>query len=240
MKPLFFISLIILFSACKKDKSSVPQLPSYKITAVTRIGRSINSTYKLSYDGNGRISQVVCEGPYAYTNTYSYKGDNIYIKGDVPKVENSHKDTITLSSFNLISTRKVTIQQSVYHASYNYDGSGKILSLTAQQGNYTFPAINYTISDGDITNTISQGITDTSTYYMDKVSVSGNLDDFYQLINNGSFYFRNKHLKKSLQSGNNKTDYSYAFDSDGKIISVISNYNFGAAPDTTNFTYTKQ
>ncbi|MEO9022738.1 MAG: hypothetical protein ABI237_05780 [Ginsengibacter sp.] len=47
-------------------------------------------------------------------------------------------------------------------------------------------------------------------------------------------------MKKSYQSGNNKTDYNYTFVSDGKIISVISNYNFGAPPGTINFAYTKQ
>ena len=240
MRSLFFISLIILFAACKKDNTPAPPAPSYKFATVTRVGNSINVAYTFSYDASGRISQIVCDGSNGFTKTFSYKGDTVFIKGDVPIAENSYMIAVSLNSFSLMSTRKVTIQQSVYNATYNYDGSGKILSLNAQQGSYIYPAITYTITNGDITNSTSQGVTDTTTYFTDKASVIGNLDDFYQLLNNGAFYFRNKHLKKSNQSGNNKTDYSYSFDSEGKITSVVSTYNFGAAPDTTNFTYIKQ
>lgn len=238
MRSLFFISLIILFAACKKDNTTAPMAPSYKIATVTRTGKSISINYTLTYDGNGRIYQIVSDEPGGFKRTFSYKEDTIYM--NVPNGPHASSATITLNSFKLMSTRKLIFQQSEYNATYNYDGSGQILSLNAREGSYTYPAITYTITNGDITNITSQGVTDTTTYFSDKASVIGNLDDIYQLLDFGAFYYRNKHLKKSNQSGNNKTDYSYSFDSEGKIISVITSYNFGAAPETTNFTYTKQ
>lgn len=241
MKLLFFISLIFLFAACKKEKTSSVSAPSYNITKVTRVGKSINLSYTLSYDSSGRIAKIICDGQDAFVKTFSYNGDTIFIKSDLPKVENSYMVTITLNSFNLMSTnRKVTNQQSVYNASYNYDGSGHLLSLNAQQNTYTYPVITYTTTNGDVTNTTSQGVTDTTTYFSDKASIIGNLDDLFQVIDYGAPYYRNKHLKKSYQSGKNRIDYSYSFDSEGKIISVVSNYNFGDNTDTTNITYTKR
>ena len=238
MRSLFFISLIILFAACKKDNTPAQTAPSYRIATVSEIGNSVNANYTFSYDDSGRISQIVSTGSDPFTKTFSYKGDTIYVT--IPEGAHASNATITLNSFKLMSTRNITFQQSVNDASYNYDASGQIVSWTAQAGNYTYPAITYTTTNGDITSTTSQGVSDTTTYFTDKTSVIGNIDDFYQLLTYGAFYYRNKHLKKSYESGSNRTDYSYSFDSEGKIISVVTSYNFGAEPYTTNFTYTKQ
>ena len=234
---LFIISLIIFFSACKKDKGSstpTPPVHSCKIATATRLSNSTKVTYTLSYDDSGRISQLVYDGQDAYTKKYSYKGNMIYI--DVAAGANSSTDTITLNSFKLISTHKETVPQAVYNISYNYDRSGILISSTSQQDNYPPSTITYNFINGDLTNTTSEGITDTTTYFSDKTSVIGNLDDFNQLISGGAFYYKNKNLKKSYHYGNMIFNYSYSFDSDGKIISVLSNY--GATSDTTNFTYT--
>lgn len=232
MKPLFFISLIILFSACKKDNTPASPVPSCKIATVTRLWKSTKMIYTLSYDDSGRISQVVCEGSDAFIKTFTYSGDTIFV--NVPEGVHASSAVITLNSFKFISTRKVTFNQSVSDAAYNYDANRQIISITAKQA----ATLTYTITNGDIINTTVKGISDTSTYFTDKASVPGNLDDFSQLINYGAFYHINKHLKKTYQSGSDKVDYSYSFDSDGKITSVIANY--GTDTDTFSFTYTCQ
>lgn len=234
MKPLFFISLVIFLSACKKDKEATPNIPSCKIATATQTDNSTTTTYNLTYDVLGRLAKVDCTGSDPFTKTFTYNGDSIFV--NVPEGPHASSAVITLNSFKLISTRKLSFQNSLYDASYNYDSNGQLISLAAIQGTYIFPIINYTNTNGDITNTTSQGITDTTSFYNDKTSVLGSLDDFGQLINYGAFYNRNKHLMKSYQNGTNRIDYSYTFDSKGNISSVISNYN--GTNYTTMFTYT--
>ncbi|MDQ6902230.1 MAG: hypothetical protein M3139_04345, partial [Bacteroidota bacterium] len=60
-------------------------------------------------------------------------------------------------------------------------------------------------------------------------------EQFYKFSSFGAYYSKNTHLKKGLGSDPYHFTYSYTFDSDGKITSVISKY--GQASDTMVYKY---
>jgi hypothetical protein len=235
MKLIAPVALIMLFFSCSKKESPMPPVipkTDCMISSANYASGTLNFTYTLTYNDGGKLSKLVYDGLSAYVKTFTYSGNMIYVNIDGI---NSATDTITLNNSGLITIHKETTQQSVYNTTFSYDPNGQILSSTTQQDNNPAVTTNYTFTNGDLTNTSSGTSKDTTVYSLDKPAVIGNLDDFNQLIYYGSSYYTNKHLKESFSSWPNHYNFTYAYDQDGKITSVVS--NDGTVSESFNFTY---
>lgn len=232
------IAAAMIASSCKKNKladSSTSAKKTCKIASATRTSGSSSATYLLSYDDSDRISTVNYNGPDAYTKHFTYNKKMIYVYTDAGV--NSSTDTITLNTEGFIASIKESVPNAVYNSVYTFDANGVLVNSSTQQDSYPSTTLNYSFSNGDLLYTSgSDGSKDTLTYYNDRLATIGDPDQFYQFSYFGAYYYKNKHLKKTLDAYPYHFTYAYSFDSDDKIVSVFSNY--GATADTLNFTYT--
>lgn len=232
------VMFILFASGCKKDNttnSPTPPVKACKITSATRKSGSSSVTYTLSYDDSGRVSTVAYNGSDAYTKHFSYDGKKIYVYTEAGV--NSSTDTIMLNSAGSITNIKETVPNAVYNSVYTYDANGVLIHSSTQQDSYPPVTLDYTFNNGDLLYLAgSDGSKDTLSFYSDKPVVIGEPEQFHQLSYFGACYYKNKHLQKTLDSDPYHFTFSYNFDSDGKITSVISNY--GATADTLSYTYT--
>ena len=235
MKLIAPVVLVVLFLSCSKKDSLIarPPVPDCRIVSAHYTGGQLEFTYNLSYDSNGRLSKLTYDGPTAFTKTFSYSGNFIYI--NMVAIDYSATDTIALNTAGLIATHKETTKDTVYNTVFSYDANGQVISSTTQKNNIAPVTTYYTFTNGDLTNTLSGNLKDTTTYAPDKPAVKGNLDDFNQLIYYGSFYYKNKHLKDSFSSWPYHYNFTYTYDEDGKITSVVSNN--GTISESFSFTY---
>ena len=236
MKPGVTLILIILLFSCSKKESGmqtiVPPKTNCLIASANYSGGALNFTYTLTYNDDGKISKLVYDGVSAYVKTFTYSGNMIYINLNGVY---SATDTITLNSAGMMVTHKETTDTAVYNTTFTYDANGQVISSTTQQNNLPAVTTNYTFTNGDLTNTSVGGMKDTTVYSLDKPAVIGNLDDFDQLIYYGASYYSNKHLKQSFSSWPYYYTFTYTYDQDGKITSVVS--NDGTALESFNFNY---
>jgi YD repeat-containing protein len=236
MRVRFLIFLIPFFFSCSKKESNMPLVTPQKtncsIASANYTGGALNFTYTITYNDDGKISKLVYDGVSAYVKTFTYSGNMIYINLNGI---NSATDTISLNSAGLMVTHKETTDSSVYNTTFTYDANGQVVSSTTQQDNLPPVTTNYTFTNGDLTNTSVGGMKDTTVYSLDKPAVIGNLDDFDQLIYYGASYYTNKHLKQSFSSWPYHYTFSYSYDQDGKITSVVS--NDGTAIEAFTFNY---
>jgi YD repeat-containing protein len=211
----------------------VPPKTDCRIASANYSGGALNFTYTLFYTDDGKISKLVYDGVSAYVKTFTYSGNMIYINLNGI---HSATDTISLNSAGLMVTHKETTDTSVYNTSFAYDANGQVVSSTTLQDNLPPVTTNYVFMNGDLTNASVGRMKDTTVYSSDKPAVIGNLDDFDQLIYYGASYYTNKHLKQSFSSWPYHYTFTYTYDEDGKITSVVS--NDGTAIETFNFNYT--
>jgi hypothetical protein len=231
--PVF---LMLLFFSCSKKENNMPPIVPPKtdcrIATASYSGGSLNFTYTLTYNDDGKLSKLVYDGLSAYVKTFSYSGNMIYI--NINGI-NSGTDTITLNSAGFMIAHKETTDTAVYNTTFAYDANGQVISSSTQQDNLPPITTNYTFTNGDLTNTSAGGMKDTTVYSVDKPAVIGNLDDFDQLIYYGSSYYTNKHLKQSFSSWPYHYTFTYTYDDEGKIMSVVA--NDGTANESFIFTY---
>jgi hypothetical protein len=235
MKRIVPVVFLVCFLSCSKKDSQVPAPPksNCRISSAYYSGGQLSFTYTLSYNADGKISKLTYDGPSAYTKTFAYSGNSIYI--NFAGVSISATDTITLNSMGRITTHKETVNDTVYNTSFAYGASGQVTSSTSQFAGQAPITTNYVFTNGDLTNAGPGNIRDTTTYLLDRPAVIGNLDDFNQLIYYGSSYYTNAHLKKSYSSWPFHYDYTYTYDDEGKITSVVS--NDGTVSESFTFTY---
>jgi YD repeat-containing protein len=216
--------LILIFFSCSKKESNaplvIPSKTNCRIASANYSGGALNFTYTLTYNDDGKLSKLVYDGVSAYVKSFTYSGNMIYIN---LKGIHSSTDTITLNSAGLMIAHKETTDTSVYNTGFAYDANGQVVSSTTQQDNFSPVTTHYTFTNGDLTNTSVSGMKDTTVYSLDEPAVIGNLDDFDQLIYYGAAYYTNKHLKQSFSSWPYHYTFTYSYDEDGKITSVVSN-----------------
>jgi YD repeat-containing protein len=236
MKPGVILVLIFVLFSCSKKENNMPAVVQPKtkcqIASANYTGGALNFTYTLTYNDDGKISKLVYDGLNAYVKTFTYSGNMIYISLNGV---HSATDTIMLNSAGLMATHKETTDSSVYNTTFTYDANGQVVSSTTKQDNLLPVTTNYTFTNGDLTNTSVGGMKDTTVYSLDKLAVVGNLDDFDQLIYYGASYYTNKHLKQSFSAWPLHDTFTYNYDTDGKITSVVA--NDGTGLESFNFNY---
>ncbi len=249
-----FCSIIILLYACKKNETSrVPVTPPVVIDTIPVVTDTIAATCRIdtlaaenglafnlstiTYNASGKLSKVAVSSlAVSFARYYTYNESFIYIYTDMGM--NSYTDTVTLNSMGLVSNVKQ--QQSGYgviRVSYTYDADSLLTSSVIQQEGISPTTTTYTYINGDLTYRQDSGVRpDTLSYYTDKLTSIGDLNNFNQLYSWGAYYDKSKHLLKSEKSGNYiNNNYSYTFDTDGKITSnIIDN---GSHIVTTNIKY---
>ncbi|HMH23847.1 MAG TPA: DUF4595 domain-containing protein [Puia sp.] len=192
--------------------------------------------FALTYGSDDKLSKVIAstDGITSLTKTYTYSGKKIYIATDVGA--NSSTDTVTLNDAGMVALDKLTTNISVFITTYSYNSNGELQSVVTQQDNYPPSTTVYTFLNGDAVKLVTGTDTDVLGYDLNKLSVLGDLNDFHQLYYLGAFYLKNKHLVTSSKDDPNSVTYSYTYDSDGKITSVI--YVNGSITTTRTYTYT--
>ena len=165
---IFAFSLLILFSACKKDDPiQIPEAVSKKLTGFTYENNQY-APETIEYDAQGRVSRYV--GSEDIT-TFTYLGNEV-----------------TISEWRLTENREVFNFKGQLNAKGNiYKGSGtaKYIAGTTNQEDYTFEydANEYMIRE---TRNINQGA---SSYVFDYTYNSdGNLSE-YKVYYNGDYSY---------------------------------------------------
>jgi hypothetical protein len=224
----------LLFSCSKKSSTPVKPVQVCQIVSASQIQNSNQTDFTFTYNSDGKISTEVVSGPYGYTKTFTYKDKNIYIA--TAAGVNSSTDTVTLNDAGMVILDKEVTNNAVYKITYSYNAAGELQTYTEQQDNYPPVSAVYTFSNGDATQIVSGQLTDTVGFDMNKLSTSGDITRFSQLLSfGGALYLNNKHLVISTKDGVNNIKYNYSFDSDGKITSV--NTVNGNSTSTINYTY---
>ena len=166
--------------------------------------------------------------------THTYSGNQIFITTDGNPAS---YDTTTLNNFGFVhsstSTRTCSFCQLIF---YTLD---TVLSYTV----FISPLLTspdtarYHFTDGDLTSYFSGGTTFTYTYYHDKSGQAADLSNYDQMVPQGALAYRNKHLTKSFSSNSFSQEYSYTFDTSGKILSITNHYMNSQSSGTITYYY---
>jgi hypothetical protein len=223
LKPILIgISLTTLFSCTKNGQPMAPKqvVNNCKIVAAyTVFDGDTTGNFTYTYNTEGKLSGSTFNGSTPYTATYSYSGNTIY--RSISAGINSSVDTITLNNAGLILADKEVNGLGVHLITCTYDAGNELQTYSDQQD--TFPPVvtTYSFMLGDAV-TINNGISLKSiTYDIDRPAVSGNLEQFTQLLNLGAMYSKSQHLPTLIQAtGNPDLSFSYVYTSNGNIASL--------------------
>ena len=232
LTPFCCVVLMILLtqlSACSK-KSSSTAASSCKLTGINAMSGNALETCTIAYNSDGKVSSIVESSPGStLTMTYTYSGNVIkmtasgYTNGDVVTdsvVVNS--DGLMLSDFerNMFDTSLTT---------YTYAGT-EVASSIFQQGGQAPSATTFTFINGDLTGT---GASDAFTYN-DKPSAPGDYLQIEQLLGFAAPYIKTAHQCTSYTSSGATSNFTYAYDSTGKITQMVMT---GAQNAIFNYSY---
>lgn len=220
---IIFIAALLIIGGCKKDNDEkTVQKPRCRMSKlVTANGKEINITYNA--DGryqkvdNGEVNQILTSvyGSSSIVVTYTDKSTS--------KV--SGKSTILLNSVGMAYGNKNESYNSsgaVTHTINNvYEYNGTQLAKIISSNSTSTAATTYNWADGNLISSTSTSGVEISEYYTDKPIQQGDAPSVIYLTGGVdiSLIIKNKNLTKS--SGNN--EYSYTFDSEGKINSLSRN-----------------
>lgn len=242
MKRFLFITTLFALAStgCKKD-SSEPALP---LCRIVKIDGPSAFEYVLSHDVNGRLQSVVYSG--GSTTNFTYNGNTITA---LTTGNNGYyqKSIYSINSNGLVSheKREYDATGSVWQTR-DYEYNGKQVTkqtLTKSAGNNSVR--NFTWTNGNLITENIQGATFSQKieyeYYTGKLYQQGD-SQHWGLTVNGAETIQPKNLLKKRTSTyieNNIPQVevvalSYAFDGDGKIISMTE------TEGTNNRTYNYQ
>ncbi|WP_018630988.1 hypothetical protein [Niabella aurantiaca] len=232
---------IFSFTGCKKDDSG--NKPDCRIIKITE---PLSNTEVFSYDAKGRIL-TVDYGSWA--TSFRYVGDSIIKEG-------TWKSVYALNSNGLLAFERREYNNSGTQwekRTYEYDGTKlKRSTVNKYSGNNIR---TYTWSNGNmITEQIQGADYSQSTSYEYDTGKPYSPGDYFSwdLLENGVETIRNKNLVKkrtSIYIDNNPgsstpgvpeteiSNYNYAFDSNGKIISMTVTDQNNSNPSTYTYEY---
>lgn len=208
---------ITVVAACSKKGSSNSQ-NHCKISAVTdsAIGQS-SVAYYFNYNDNGQVATIVqSEGKMIKAFTYA---NNLVVVKTTAAGALQSTDSILLNSGGLMTSRVSTDGTNRKVQTFSYSANGQIQTMTSQYNTNTPAVTAYQITNGDVTGS-SDG--SSYSYYTDKPYAAGDYFQISQMLNYGAYFIKNAHLLKSVQSGTTVANFTYTFDANGKITSLIS------------------
>ncbi len=222
-------------TSCKKNEDDSPVC---RITSMNTIDGSSVSVISIVYDNDGRISTVTTTGSSAGSKVFTYSGNSINIteKTSSGVLENTYAIT-TNGNQNVTSViTKNNLGVTTETGLFEYDGNGKLSRATFQYGSGTPYVTNTQFVNGDLSLATSTGSVSTYSYYTDKAYADGDIFKIQQLISYGALYIVNAHLVKSITSDSDITNFSYDYDSDGKIIKATSTSGSDLTSNTYSYT----
>jgi hypothetical protein len=226
--------------SCKKNDSKNNATCKMTSAVITPADSSNASTYNFTYNNDNKLSSIVVTGDNAFSKTFSYSGNTIKttVKDGTGVV--TGLEEIVLNNLNKISsittedaTGAIKSVQTFY-----FDANGNAQKAIIVYASGTSDTSDFTFVDGNllsIKEPNSSAVT-TLSYYTDKSWASGDYLNFYQFSGYGSYYFINKNSVKSLSFGAYSNDFTYEYDSAGRITKV-SMKNNGILVASYSYTY---
>ena len=220
MKQFIYFALCAttFFAACEKDNTTTTDTPitakSCKVTTV----EAGDERQKISYDSNNRINIV--EVSYIHNN---YVDRNIVYTYTSDKIKRSDYD-----SFFLLNSQGYPLQTTPNfypHYDYEYNADGyltKMIKTTRSFSTFIVVPTTYTYANGNRISETTNTITTNYEYYTDKSN-----DLLPTLIRDAGnlaiqFGKNNKNLlKKSTTNGVTDFQYTYNYNSDGLVSTLI-------------------
>lgn len=231
MKSLVVLAALFLVAVgCKKDKENRPECRITSMTSPT------GEDYVFTYNAEGKLVSVSMDG--TSTINFTYNGNSVtslYVSGSY-----YNKTTYTINSNGQVTHSRTEYNTAGTHwAESVFEYTGAQVSKETRTKNDGFTSIRtYQWNNGNL-QTVSFSNNNNSwqkiayEYYTDNPYQSGDILDWDRLMS-GVEIFRSKNLLKKYTStyqDNTTTppipetetiNYSYAFDRDGKIVSMTS------------------
>jgi hypothetical protein len=232
---LYCAALLILLTqlpACSKKSSSSPSTAanSCKLTGINGVSGNALETCSITYNSDGKISTIVQSSPGSTLKmTYTYSGNVIlmtssgYINGDVVT------DSVVVNSDGLMLS---DLTRNIFDTSlttYTYAGT-EVASSIFREAGQTPSATTYTFTNGDLTGS---GPADIITYN-DKSSAPGDYLQIEQLLAYAAPFIKTAHQCTSYTSNGVTSNFTYAYDSAGKITQLVMTGSLNA---TFNYSY---
>jgi len=213
--PLFIIAFGCFISSCKKQSTSSAQC---RITDI-KINDKYNSEIKLEYNADKKLS-IVTYTPLYGRRILTYKDNFIFVMVVDSNWQVNALDTVSLNSEGLINSiwfSNYPSSSSPAYDSFFYDSKGEVIQYVDGSPGWRYPT-NYGWDNGDMISDSREPGT-VPEYYADKKAADGDYLRISDFIDWGLPIYKCNHLYK----GGKSYAYSYAFDSDGKIISLLNN-----------------
>jgi YD repeat-containing protein len=216
---LFLSTLVLSFTACKKDETTPNTNNNNTGTPTCRVKTSLLNDGTLTtyyYDAQGRVTKYTeNDGTDSSETTYTYLGNKVTMDDGSGSEQYAY-----LNSFGLADSliyRFPPLLDVINIVKYNssglpieYAASGTVFGTEIQQV-ITMEYVNGNISKMTSNDGKTETITD-YTYFMDKVN---KLKSFEQAT---QFMYDNVNMVKSMISDDNTSlNYVYEFDSEGKV-----------------------
>jgi YD repeat-containing protein len=225
---------ILILVSCSKNSNTAPVIPvnNCKIIAASIVSGTTTANYTFAYNSDGKLSGSVYAGAYGDTITYTYNGNTIY--RSVAAGAHPSLDTISVNNAGFMLQDKDVVAPNIYMTNYVYDVNQELKTITQQENSYPPISVSFTFTNGDNTQTTQGSFVDTLVYDTNKPAVTGNLDQFNQLLAIGAMYIKNAHLIVSESHGTTTT-YSYTYTTEGNISTI--KMTTGNNSSTISYTY---
>lgn len=224
LKKILILFVVFLAFSCSKDEVSNP---NYKLSKIITDGLQI----KIKYRNDNRIESFINDVNDSST-VFTYF-ENTTISTSYTNGEFSSRTTITNNSDGLATEMLYEYGNNLFYKNvYQYNGT-EVSQQSYTSSTITTPQItNYIWSNGNLIQIGNSYLT----YYEDKTSQVGEYLHIFQLLG-GFEYIKSKNSIKSISQNNQSQNFSYTYDSGGKIIAMAVTA-INSSPQILNYEYT--
>lgn len=216
-RVLFIAFVSLLLHGCKKE--DVKSGKQCRIISVTRNDDKQN--FYFTYNAGGKVASMVSL-PSNNVTTYVYEGN--IVKGT--RTHNGQFDDLNIMTYNengfTTNVRNEYDQTGInwFNQAVEYDGTYlQKITLTSSTGNNPPIIGEYVWEGGNLVQETADGQVFHHDYYPETPYQAGDWVFLQQLIGQYKIY-AGKNLRRSTEKDGEYIFYKYAFDDEGKIISV--------------------
>lgn len=220
---------IVIFSSCQKEysvdtritgnDSSSELVKTYTEDITSTTEGHVVTTFNLSYDSDGRVTNIVSASSAGDKFVYKYDSDNTYSMDIYSSNTLSIHENFFINSIGLVdSTVQYNDTQDTTTEKYLYNASKQLVKLTEYNYSSATGAVPLNITDyeydnsGNISRETDQTMEISYEYYPDLLN---------NLMLGQVYFFRNKNLPKVTtvkESGTTETlNHNYTFDSKNRL-----------------------